>query len=259
MCTVLYILVALTLTGLVPYRLLDVGDPIAVAVNAAGPKLQWLRPIVKIGALFGLTSVICVLIMGMARVLYAMAADGCLPAALGRIHPVYKTPFLATLFTGLLSAFISGVLPVNVLSEMVSIGTLVAFVAVCVGVLALRESNPAMKRPFTVPYSPWVPAAGALLAIAQIAALPPATLWQLLIWAFCGLLFYWFWVRHHQVAWEVRFPPPFLPPRPLLPWLQARLPCGAGGRGRGEKGGQAAAGEGRGAAGEWGARTETQR
>jgi len=203
-CTLLYILVALVLTGLVPYAQLDVGDPIAVAVNAAGPKLAWLRPIVKVGALLGLTSVICVLIMGQARILFAMAKDGLLPPFFMRVHPRFHTPYAATLLTGALAAALAAVFPVDALGEMVSIGTLVAFVFVCYGTLALRGSHPGLARPFRVPLAPWTPAAGALLSLVQIVALPSAAHWQLLAWAAIGAAVYFLYSEGRQRPWAAR-------------------------------------------------------
>jgi APA family basic amino acid/polyamine antiporter len=119
-CTVLYVLVGFTVTGLVAYDQLDVPDPIAVTVNAAGPTLVGLRPIIKIGALFGLTSVIVVLILGQARVFFAMADDGNLPAVFARVHPRYKTPYVTTVITGCAAALLAGLLPVDVLAEMMA-------------------------------------------------------------------------------------------------------------------------------------------
>lgn len=203
-CTFLYIMVALVLTGLVPYTQLDVGDPIAVAVNAAGPRLLWLRPIVKLGALFGLTSVICVLIMGQSRVLFAMAKDGLLPPFFMRVHARFHTPWAATVVTGVLAAALAAVFPVDALGEMVSIGTLVAFVFVCYGVIALRGSHPNLARPFRVPYAPWTPAAGALLSLVQIVALPAAAHWQLLAWMAIGTTVYYLYSERNQRPWEVR-------------------------------------------------------
>ena len=175
LCTVFYIAVGTCITGLVPYQQLDVADPIAVAVDAAGGGLSWLRPIVKLGALFGLTSVIMVLIGGMSRIFFSMAEDGLLPKAFAAIHPVYRTPTATICITGALASVIAGLFPVDVLGEMVSIGTLSAFVVVCLGVVALRRSAPTLPRPFKVPWSPYVPAAGVLTAVLQITALPLET------------------------------------------------------------------------------------
>ena len=170
-----YIAVGTTITGLVPYQQLDVSDPIAVAVDAAGGDIAWLRPIVKLGAIFGLTSVIMVLIGGMSRIFFSMAEDGLLPQIFSRVHATYRTPKNTIFVTGVLAALIGGLLPVDVLGEMVSIGTLSAFVVVCSGVVALRRSSPELHRPFKVPWSPYIPMAGVLTALLQIFALPPET------------------------------------------------------------------------------------
>ena len=201
LCTALYILVGIVITGLVSYRDLAVPDPIAVAVNAAGPALAGLRPIIKLGALFGLTSVIVVLIMGQARIFFAMADDGNLPAVFARVHPVYKTPWVTTLVTGVAAAVLAGLLPVDVLSELVSIGTLTAFVVVCAGVVVLRRKRPELPRPFAVPFSPYIPLLGALLSLVQIFVLPTDTLWRLCVWMVAGALVFYFYSRRHAKPW----------------------------------------------------------
>ena len=198
----LYSGVGFVITGLVRYTDLAVPDPIAVTVNAAGPSLAGLRPIIKLGALFGLTSVIVVLILGQARVFFAMADDGNLPAVFARVHPVYKTPWVTTLVTGALAALLAGLLPVDVLAEMVSIGTLSAFVVACLGVIALRRARPELHRPFAVPCTPWFPAAGAILSLVQIFVLPYDTLWRLAVWMAAGALVYVGYSRHHAKPWE---------------------------------------------------------
>lgn len=199
-CTGLYIVVALVITGLVSYKNLDVPDPVAVAVNAAGPGLTGLRPVIKLGALFGLTSVVLVLIMGQSRIFMAMARDGNLPVFFTRVHPTYKTPVWAIAFTGIAASVLAGLLPVDVLAELVSIGTLFAFVVVCLGTLYLRHTHPLLPRPFRVPYSPYFPAAGAILSLAQLFALPPDTLWQVLLWMMAGGVYYFF--THEGYDWE---------------------------------------------------------
>jgi len=140
-CSVLYVLVGLVMTGVVPYTDLNVADPIAVAVNAGGPGYLWLRPVVKIGALLGLSSVIMVLVLGQSRIWYAISADGLLPPIFSRIHPRYQTPHVSVLLTGAVSAALAGVIPLEILGEMVSIGTLAAFVLVCIGVIVLRRTQ----------------------------------------------------------------------------------------------------------------------
>jgi len=194
-CTLLYVLVALVLTGMVKYDLLLVPDPIAFGVSAAGPGLMWLRPLINIGAIAGLSSVILVVLFGQSRILYTMAADGLLPAQLARVHPKYRTPHVTTILTGLLGAVLAAGFPISVLCEMVSVGTLFAFVVVCLGVLVLRRTDPGLPRPFKVPGGPIVPILGASVSLIQMAFLPMVTLLRLVIWMVIGLGIY-FGVRH---------------------------------------------------------------
>ncbi|HMU60326.1 MAG TPA: amino acid permease, partial [Gemmatimonadales bacterium] len=156
-CTVLYIAVSLVLTGIVKYTELNVPDPIAVGINAAGPGLAWLRPFIKIGAIAGLSSVILVMLMGQPRIFYTMAKDGLLPPVFSAVHPKFKTPWLATIMTGAVAMLCAGLLPIGLLGELVSIGTLLAFAIVCGGVLVLRYTDPDIPRPFRTPLVPLVP------------------------------------------------------------------------------------------------------
>ncbi len=196
-CSVLYVLVALVLTGLVRYDLLLVPDPIAFGVNAAGHGLLWLRPLVKIGAIAGLSSVVFVTLFGQSRVFYAMAADGLLPAKLARLHHKYRTPHLATIIGGSFGAIMAATLPIGVLGELVSIGTLLAFAIVCFEVLVHRYANPALPRPFKAPGGPTIPVLGALVSLLQILFLPPATWIRLAVWMGVGLAIYFsFGIRH---------------------------------------------------------------
>ncbi len=189
-CTVLYILVSLVLTGVVKYDQLNVADPIAVAVNQAGDGLRWLRPFIKVGAIAGLSSVVLVLLMAQPRILFSMARDRLLPPGMAAVHPRYKTPHILTLGTGALSALIAGLFPIGVLGELVSIGTLLAFVIVCLGVLVLRLKEPAAHRPFKAPYIYPVAILGALSALLQMAMLPGETWLRLIVWMGLGLAIY---------------------------------------------------------------------
>lgn len=203
-CTTLYVLVALVLTGLVPYPLLDAPDPIAVAVDAAGPGLSFVRPIIKVGAITGLTSVILVLINGQARITHAMASDGLLPPSLSAVDERTLTPSRALLWAGGSAAALAAFFPIDLLGEMVSIGTLAAFAFVCVGVLLLRRTKPDLPRPFSVPYSPWVPGAGATICVIQMLALPFETWLRLIVWMVIGGAVYQFYSRHHMLPIEER-------------------------------------------------------
>jgi APA family basic amino acid/polyamine antiporter len=189
-CTILYILVAIVLTGLVSYKMLNVPDPIAVGVNAMGPSMFWLRPVIKIAAIAGLSSVILVMLMGQPRIFFSMANDGLLPPVFARVHKKYKTPYVSQILTGVVALVLSGMLPIGILGELVSIGTLFAFVIVCVGVLVLRKTKPDAPRPFKTPWVPLVPVLGAIMCLGQMAALPMNTWLRLAVWMVVGFFIY---------------------------------------------------------------------
>jgi APA family basic amino acid/polyamine antiporter len=194
-CTVLYIAVSLVLTGIVKYTQLNVPDPIAVGINAAGESLVWLRPIVKIGAIAGLSSVILVMLMGQPRIFYTMSKDGLLPPVFGQVHPKFQTPWLATLLTGAAAMACAALLPIGLLGELVSIGTLLAFAIVCAGVLVLRRTDPDRPRPFRVPFSPVVPLLGIAACLYLMIGLPPDTWARLIVWMALGLVIYFVYGR----------------------------------------------------------------
>jgi APA family basic amino acid/polyamine antiporter len=197
-CTVLYIAVAIVLIGIVPYQKLNVADPLAVGIDATG--LRWFSPIVKVSALFGLFSTMLVQLLGQTRIFYSMSRDGLLPDLFGVVHPRFRTPWLSTVLTGGVVAVAAGLLPISVLSQLVSIGSLLAFVLVCVGVLILRRTAPEVVRPFRVPGVPWVPILGALACLAQMVSLPWATWERLIIWMGIGFAVYFLYSRRRARA-----------------------------------------------------------
>ena len=194
-CTVIYIAVAIVLIGIVPYRRLNVADPIAIGIDATG--LTWFSPVVKVSALFGLFSTILVQLLGQTRIFFSMSRDGLLPRLFGRVHPRFRTPHLSTLLTGSVMAVAAGLLPLGILSQLVSIGSLLAFLLVCIGVVLLRKTAPAVERPFRVPWVPWVPILGGLSCLAQMVSLPWSTWERLLVWLVLGWAIYFLYSRRH--------------------------------------------------------------
>jgi APA family basic amino acid/polyamine antiporter len=192
-CTVLYIAVAIVLLGIVPYQKLNVADPLAVGIDATG--LTWFSPVVKVSALFGLFSTMLVQLLGQTRIFYSMSRDGLLPKLFGAVHPRYRTPWLSTLLTGGVVTLAAGLLPIGVLGQLVSIGSLLAFVLVCIGVIVLRRTAPDVVRPFRCPGVPWVPVFGALACVAQMVSLPLKTWGRLVIWMALGLGIYFLYSR----------------------------------------------------------------
>ena len=149
-CTLVYIIVCAVLTGLMPYNLLGTAKPVATALEAI-PQLSWLKTAVEIGAIAGLSSVVLVMLMAQPRIFYTMSRDGLMPKIFGRVHPRHRTPYVGTIVVGIIAAALAGVIPLDVLGELVSMGTLLAFATVCIGVLVLRFTKPDLPRPFKVP------------------------------------------------------------------------------------------------------------
>jgi APA family basic amino acid/polyamine antiporter len=196
LCTVLYVLFAHTLTGIVPFSELNTEAPVAVAVNHTG--LYWLMTAIKLAILAGYTSVILVMLLGQSRVFYSMSNDGLLPKLFSDIHPRFRTPYRSNLlfmcFVGLFAAFA----PIQIVGEMTSIGTLFAFVLVCAGILVMRKTHPDLHRPFRTPLVPLVPILGILSCLALMFGLGLSNWLRLFVWMALGMIVYFTYGRHHS-------------------------------------------------------------
>jgi APA family basic amino acid/polyamine antiporter len=196
-CTVLYIAVSLVLTGVVPYTELSVPHPIAVGISVTGK--AWLTTAVEVGAIAGLSSVMLVLLLGQPRIFYSMAHDGLFPAFAARVHPRFGTPYVTQIGAGIACAIAGGLLPIDILGELTSIGTLFAFVLVSLGVMILRLKRPDIQRSFRVPGGPYVvPIAGALSSGLLMYTATTYTLIRLFAWMAIGLVIYWLYGSKHS-------------------------------------------------------------
>lgn len=197
-CTVLYISVTAVLTGIVHYSELNASAPIAVAIDRAGSGLAWLSPFIKLGAIAGLSSVILVMMLGQSRIYYAIAKDGLLPSFFAKVNNKTGTPQRAVLSAGLITAVVAAVVPMQVMTDLVSIGTLLAFAIVCVTIVILRKTRPDLKRPFKVPFSPFIPLLGAAICVLQMVALPMVAWFRLLLWSAIGIIIYFTFSRKNS-------------------------------------------------------------
>jgi basic amino acid/polyamine antiporter, APA family len=200
-CTILYILVSAVLTAMVPYNKIDINAPVVEAFKGAG--LVWMQYLVAAGAMTGITSVLLVMMLSQPRVMLALARDGLVPRGFfGDIHPKFRTPWKSTILTGLFVAAMAGFIPLSILAEMTSIGTLFAFVIVCGAVIVMRKTNPNAARPFRAPLVPLVPILGILTCLLLMFSLPAENWYRLIIWLLIGLLIYFLYGRKHSVMSE---------------------------------------------------------
>ena len=197
-CTILYIAVSAVLTGMVPYKEINIDAPVVDAFKRAG--LTWMQYLVAAGAMTGITSVLLVMMLSQPRVMLALGRDGLVPNSFfGDIHPKFRTPWKSTILTGFFVAAMAGFIPLSILAEMTSIGTLFAFVIVCGAVLVMRKTNPNANRPFRAPLVPLVPILGILTCLLLMFSLPAENWYRLIIWLAIGLIIYFLYGRRHSV------------------------------------------------------------
>ncbi len=202
-CTVLYIVVSAILTGMVPYDKININAPVSDAFAQKG--LPWAQRLIDVGAITGITSVLLVMMLSQPRVLLAMARDGLVPTSFfGHIHEKFRTPWKATILTGVFVSLMAAFLPLRILAELTNIGTLLAFVIVCTAVLIMRRTNPDAERPFRAPFVPLVPILGILSCLLLMFSLPAENWWRLIIWLGLGFIIYFSYGRHHSVMAKIR-------------------------------------------------------
>ncbi|MBV8478442.1 MAG: amino acid permease, partial [Acidobacteria bacterium] len=195
-CTVLYILVAGLLTRLVPYNQLNVPDPVVVGIRTTGQR--WATFLVELGAIAGLASVMLVMLLGQSRVFFSMSHDGLLWPWASKIHPRFRTPYISSIVVGFFVALLAMLIPLNILDEMTSVGTLLAFVLVSAGVWVMRRTHPHLERPFKTPLVPVVPILAILFSGALIVGLAWETQVRLVVWLVIGLIIYFSYGRKHS-------------------------------------------------------------
>jgi APA family basic amino acid/polyamine antiporter len=197
-CTLLYVIVSAVLTGIVPYTQLGGDAPVADAMRMIGAP-GWVRILIDVGAVLGLGSVIMVMLLGQSRVFYSMSRDGLIGKWGAAVHPKFRTPYLSTIFTGVAVGLATGILPLQLLGQLVNIGTLLAFVLVCGGVWILRNKRPDLDRPFKTPLMPIVPLLGIVCCFGLMLTLPADTWLRLLVWLAIGFVIYFGYGRRHSV------------------------------------------------------------
>jgi APA family basic amino acid/polyamine antiporter len=195
-CTILYIVVSWLLTGVSHYSQLNVAAPVSLAMAQTG--VWWGSFLVNAGAIAGLSTVMLVMLLGQSRVFYSMSRDGLLWQWAGEVHPKFRTPWKSTIIVGTFCAFFAALIPIGVLGELVSIGTLLAFVIVCAGIMVLRKKRPDLERPFRAPWVPFTPIMGIIVSFAMMAALPLDTWIRLVVWLVIGMIIYLTYGRHHS-------------------------------------------------------------
>ena len=195
-CTLLYVALGATLTGVVKYTGLNTAAPVALGMQATG--VRWGSIVVMLGTFAGLTTTMLVMLLGQSRVFFSMARDGLLPEWAGRVHPRFRTPWISSIMVGFFVAILAGILPITVLSQLTSIGTLLAFVIVSAGVWALRVKRPDLHRPFKAPWVPLTPLMGMAISLGLMATLPGSTWLRLIVWLIVGMVIYFGYGRSHS-------------------------------------------------------------